>query len=142
MEPCKAQTGQVGPLIAVDSSDGTLGSANVISVGSNVVFAGDTAKYYRVSAVSETNTGNQTALIRLTESVTSGRAIADNEAGNVTVIGFAGPGGVRGLPRATTMAKIACTSVARPAMAKAKFSFSLLCKNTRQTARLERRMWT
>ena len=80
-----AQTGQIGPLIAVDSSDGTLGSANVISVGSNVVFAGNADKYYRVSAVSETNTSNQTALIRLTESVTTGRAIADNEEGDITV---------------------------------------------------------
>jgi len=80
-----AQTGQVGPLIAVDSSDGTLSSASAIRVGANVVFAGDTAKYYRVSAVSETNTSNQTALIRLTESVTTGRAIADNEGGNITV---------------------------------------------------------
>ena len=80
-----AQTGQQGPLIAVDSSDGTLGSANVIGVGANVVFAGDTAKYYRVSAVSETNLANETALIRLTESVTSLRAIADNEEGNVTI---------------------------------------------------------
>ena len=79
-----AQTGQVGPLIAVDSSDGTLGSATIIKVGSNVVFAGDTAKYYRVSAVSETNTSNQTALIRLTESVTTARAIADNEEADVT----------------------------------------------------------
>ena len=79
-----AQTGQVGPLIAVDSSDSTLGSANVIKVGSNVVFAGDTSKYYRVSAVSETNTSARTALIRLTESVTSGRAIADNEEADIT----------------------------------------------------------
>jgi hypothetical protein len=59
-------------LLQLDSSDGTLGSANVITVGANVQFAGDTAKYYRVSAVSETNTGNETALIRLTESVTTG----------------------------------------------------------------------
>jgi len=79
-----AQTGQVGPLIAVDSSDGTLSSASAIKVGANVVFAGDTAKFYRVSAVSETNTSNQTALIRLTESVTTGRAIADNEEGDIT----------------------------------------------------------
>ena len=79
-----AQTGQIGPLIAVDSSDGTLGSANVIKVGSNVVFAGDTNKYYRVSAVSETNTSNQQATIRFTESVTTGRAIADNEEGDIT----------------------------------------------------------
>ena len=77
-----AQTGQEGPLIRVDGS--ALSSATAITVGSNVVFAGDTAKYYRVSAVSETNTSAETALIRLTESVTTGRAIADNEAGSVT----------------------------------------------------------
>jgi hypothetical protein len=77
-----AQTGQVGPLIAVDGS--ALSSATVITIGSNVVFAGDTAKYYRVSAVSETNTSAETALIRLTESVTTGRAIADNEVGSVS----------------------------------------------------------
>jgi len=80
-----AQTGQEGPLIRVDGS--ALSSATVIRTGANVVFAGDTSKYYRVSAVSETNTSNETALIRLTESVTTGRAIADNEAGSVT-IGF------------------------------------------------------
>ncbi|QOI69027.1 putative tail fiber protein [Pelagibacter phage Mosig EXVC030M] len=80
-----AQTGQVGPLIAVKSSDGTLGSANVIGVGANLVAAGDTAKFYRVSAVSETNTSNQTALVRLTESVTTGRAIAEDEEIDVTV---------------------------------------------------------
>jgi hypothetical protein len=79
-----AQTGQIGPLIAVKSSDGTLSSATVITVGANVVFAGDTAKYYRVSAVSETNTSNETALIRLTESVTTGRAIAEDEEGDIT----------------------------------------------------------
>ena len=79
-----AQTGQIGPLIAVKSSDGTLSSATIITVGSNVVFAGDTAKYYRVSAVSETNTSNETALIRLTESVTTGRAIAEDEEGDIT----------------------------------------------------------
>ena len=79
-----AQTGQIGPLIAVDTSDGTLGSANVITVGANVVFAGDTSKYYRVSAVSETNLSNETALIRLTESVTTLRAIADNEEADIT----------------------------------------------------------
>ena len=77
-----AQTGQEGPLIRVDGS--ALSSATAITVGSNVVFAGDTAKYYRVSAVSETNTSAETALIRLTESVTTARAIADNEAGSVT----------------------------------------------------------
>jgi hypothetical protein len=78
-----AQTGQQGALIAVDSSDGTLGSANVIKVGSNIQFAGDST-YYRVSAVSETNTSAQTALVRLTASVTNANAIADNTATTVT----------------------------------------------------------
>ncbi len=77
-----ANTGQEGPLIRVDGS--ALSSATAITVGSNLVFAGDSSKYYRVSAVSETNTSNETAVIRLTESVTTGRAIADNEAGTVT----------------------------------------------------------
>ena len=78
-----AQTGQTGALIAVDSSDGTLGSANVIQTGSNVQFAGDST-YYRVSAVSETNTSNEQATIRLTAAVTSGNAIADNTATTIT----------------------------------------------------------
>ena len=79
----KAQTGQVGALIAVDSADGTLGNANVIKTGSNVQFAGDST-YYRVSAVSETNTGNQQATIRLTASVTAGNAIEDGTATTLT----------------------------------------------------------
>jgi len=78
-----AQTGQIGPLIAVDSSDGTLLSSSAITVGSNVQFAGDIT-YYRISAVSETQTDNQTALIRLTTSVTSANAIADNTSTTVT----------------------------------------------------------
>jgi hypothetical protein len=78
-----AETGQTGALIAVDSSDGTLGSANVITLGANVQFAGDST-YYRVSAVSETNTSNQQATIRLTSAVTSGNAIADNTATTIT----------------------------------------------------------
>ena len=77
------QIGQIGPLIAVDSSDGTLSSTGVITVGSNIQFAGD-SKYYRVSAVSETNTSNQTALVRLTESVIIDNAIADNTSTTVT----------------------------------------------------------
>jgi hypothetical protein len=80
-----AQTGQIGPLIAVKSSDGTLSSSNVIGIGSNVVFAGNADKYYRISAVSETNTSNETALIRLTESVTTLRAIDEDEESDITV---------------------------------------------------------
>ena len=78
-----AQVGQIGPLIAIDSSDGTLGSTGVIKVGTNIRFVGDDT-YYRVSAVSETNTTNETALIRLTASVTTANAIADNTGTTVT----------------------------------------------------------
>jgi len=78
-----AQTGQQGPLIAVDSSDGTLSSGNVIKTGTNIQFAGDSS-YYRVSAVSETNTDNETALVRLTSSVTNANAIADNTSTTVS----------------------------------------------------------
>ena len=77
-----AQTGQQGPLIRVDGD--TLNVPTAISVGANIVFAGNTSKYYRVSAVSETNTTAKTALIRLTESVTTANAVADNEVGSVT----------------------------------------------------------
>ena len=78
-----AQTGQQGPLIAVDSTDSTLTSATAITVGANVQFAGDST-HYRVSAVSETNTSAKTALIRLTSSVTSLNAIADNTTTTIT----------------------------------------------------------
>jgi hypothetical protein len=78
-----AQIGQIGPLIAVDSSDGTLGSTSVIKVGTNIQFSGD-SKYYRVSAVSETNISNETALVRLTESIITSNAIADNTSTTVT----------------------------------------------------------
>ena len=79
-----AQVGQIGPLIAIDSSDGTLGVTGVITIGSNIQFSGN-SKYYRVSAVSETNTVNETALVRLTESVITDDAVADNTATDVTV---------------------------------------------------------
>jgi len=78
-----AELGQTGALIAVDSTDTTLASANVIKAGANVQFAGDST-FYRVSAVSETNTTNKQATIRLTASVTSGNAIADNSATTIT----------------------------------------------------------
>ena len=77
-----AQTGQSGALIALEGS--ALSSATAIAVGSNILFAGD-SKYYRVSLVSETNTSAETALVRLTESVTSGNAKADGTSASVTV---------------------------------------------------------
>ena len=75
--------GQYGALIAVDSADGTLGSNNVIKLGANVQFAGDST-YYRVSAVTETNTSNQQATIRLTTKLAVGDAISDNVATTIT----------------------------------------------------------
>ena len=78
-----AQVGQQGALIAVDSSDGTLGSTLVIKTGNNIQFSGDST-YYRVSAVSEENVSNQTALVRLTTSITPSNAVADNTATTVT----------------------------------------------------------
>lgn len=79
-----AEQGQVGPLLAVSSTDGTLSDSNAITVGANLVFAGDPNKYYRISGVTETNTATETALIRVTEGISSLNAIADNEAGEVT----------------------------------------------------------
>ena len=78
-----AQAGQTGALIAVDSTDTTLASTGVIKTGANVQFAGDST-YYRVSAVSETNTTNKQATIRLTAAVSVSNAIADNTATTIT----------------------------------------------------------
>ena len=58
---------------------------------------------------------------------TVGKAFAARAVGES---GFAGPGGVRGPPRATATAKTAYTWLARPAMAKAAFNLSLLCEGT------------
>ena len=71
-----AQSGQVGALIAVDSSDSTLGTTGVIKPGANFFPTG--GKYYRVSAVTEEDIGSKQATVRLTESVTTGNNFADN----------------------------------------------------------------
>ncbi len=78
-----ALTDQTGALIALQANTTALNSAGVIKVGANIKFAGD-SKYYRISAVSEENTTAQTALVRLTESVTSGNAKADDTVALVT----------------------------------------------------------
>ena len=78
-----ALTDQTGALIAVQANTTALDAAGVIKVGSNIKFTGD-SKYYRVSAVSEENTTAETALVRLTESVTTSNAIADDTVGLVT----------------------------------------------------------
>ena len=74
---------QKGPLLAVKSGTTALTSAGLIQVGRNIKFTGD-SKYYRISAVSEENTTAETALIRLTESVTTSNAKADSTVGLVT----------------------------------------------------------
>ena len=79
-----AETGLTGALIPLDGS--ALTSANAIKVGSNIVFAGN-SNYYRVSAVTETNTsygGSGIATVRLTSNITSGDAVADNAVATVT----------------------------------------------------------
>jgi hypothetical protein len=79
-----AQKGQVGPLISLKSGTTNLSSQGLITVGSNIKFAGNST-YYRVSAVSEENLANFTATVRLTEYVSNAAGpIDDNEIGNVT----------------------------------------------------------
>jgi len=74
-----AQIGQIGPLISLKSGTTSLNSSGIITVGTNIKFAGD-SKYYRISAVSEEDTVGGTATVRLTESITTG-----NQKGNSTV---------------------------------------------------------
>ena len=79
-----AQQGQIGALIAVKSGLTTLNAANILTVGANVKFAGN-SRYYKVNAVTEENTSDGTATIRLTDSVTNvDGAIDNNEVGLVT----------------------------------------------------------
>jgi len=78
-----AQTGQYGPLIAVSSGTTALTSTGLIKVATNIKFTGD-SKYYRISLVSEEDTSGETALVRLTESITSSNEKADNTVADVT----------------------------------------------------------
>ena len=78
-----AQTGQIGPLIAVKSGTTALNAGDIIQPGSNILFTGDST-YYRISAVSETDTSGETALIRLTANIQSGDAKADSTSADVT----------------------------------------------------------
>jgi hypothetical protein len=78
-----AQIGQINALIAVKSSDGTLSSATAIPVGSNIRFAGNST-YYRVGAVTETDTENETATVRITLALGELEAIADGTTTTVT----------------------------------------------------------
>ncbi len=78
-----AQIGQMNALIAVKSADGTLGSSLAIPVGANIRFAGNST-YYRVGAVTETNTTNQTATVRLTLALGTAEALAVGTATTIT----------------------------------------------------------
>ena len=78
-----AQIGQIGPLIAVSSGTTALDTNQLIKVGTNIKFTGD-SKYYRISLVSEENLSNETALVRLTESITTSNQKADNTSADVT----------------------------------------------------------
>jgi hypothetical protein len=79
-----AQKGQVGPLISLKSGTTLLTSTGLLKVGSNIKFSGNST-YFRISLVSEENTTNGTATVRLTESVTDfSGPIETSESANVT----------------------------------------------------------
>ena len=58
-------TGQTGFLFEVDSTSTLLSSATAVVVGSNLQFAGD-SQYYRVTAVTNTDTTNKQAKLAIT----------------------------------------------------------------------------
>ena len=79
--PKQPLTGQTGYLFNVDSTSSLLSSATAVKVGSNFQFAGDST-YYRVTAVSETDTTNKQALIAITPERTA--SAADNTEVDIT----------------------------------------------------------
>ena len=79
--PKQPLTGQTGYLFNVDSTSTLLSSATAVKVGSNFQFAGDST-YYRVTAVSETDTTNKQALIAITPERTA--SAADNTEVDIT----------------------------------------------------------
>jgi hypothetical protein len=78
-----AQQGQRGPLLAVKSGTTTLNATGIITLAANIKCTGDT-KYYRVGLVSEEDTTNGTAVIRLTEDITSLKAKGDSISTDIT----------------------------------------------------------
>ena len=78
-----AQQGQRGPLLAVKSGSTTLNATNIIRNAANVKFAGDD-KYFRVGLVSEEDTTNGTAVVRLTEDIGTSRAKGDSISTDIT----------------------------------------------------------
>lgn len=63
--PKTPTTGQTGFLFEVDSTSSLLTSATAIDVGSNLQFAGD-SQYYRVTAITNTDTTNKQAKLAIT----------------------------------------------------------------------------
>ncbi len=78
-----ANTGLQGFLIPVKSTDGSLSSATAIKLGSNATFTGNPT-YYRISAVTDTDTAAQTAILRFTAGVTSIYELAEGTAGTIS----------------------------------------------------------
>jgi len=74
-------TGQTGFLFEVDSTSSLLTSATAIVVGSNFQFAGDST-YYRVTAVTNTDTANKQAKVAITPERTA--FAADNTECDIT----------------------------------------------------------
>ena len=78
-----AQQGQRGPLLAVKSGTTNLNATGILTLATNIKIAGDT-KYYRVGLVSEEDTTNGTAVIRLTDDIITLKAKGDSLSSNVT----------------------------------------------------------
>ena len=79
--PKTPTTGQTGFLFEVDSTSSLLTSATAIVVGSNFQFAGD-SQYYRVTAVTNTDTTNKQAKVAITPERTA--FAADNTECDIT----------------------------------------------------------
>jgi hypothetical protein len=75
-----AQIGQKGTLFLLDSSDGTLSTANKVRVGSNIQFTGDN-NVYAITAVTDEVTANQQVTVRINPEKTT--SVADNA--NITI---------------------------------------------------------
>ena len=67
----------------VKSGTTTLNATGIITLAANIKCTGDT-KYYRVGLVSEEDTTNGTAVIRLTEDITSLKAKGDSVSTDIT----------------------------------------------------------
>ena len=79
--PKTPTTGQTGFLFEVDSTSSLLTSATAVSIGSNFQFAGD-SQYYRITAVTNTDTVNKQAKLAITPERTA--FAADNTECDIT----------------------------------------------------------